>query len=303
MNTVRVVQPAANGTAAGETIAWPKNGLIYVHSKSCGWPTADSSVSSNADGPEEARSEFGCGDVYVRGTYSLPLTIVAEEDLIIDGSIYPTSVAGELGAAPGGTATLGLIAGHYARIYHPTAPGPEPGTGAEGGSPECHNLTAGEDPNGFGVQPNIWIYAAILAVQNSLIVDNWGCGAGLGDLNIYGSIAQNYRGLVLRGFGSVGVAGPPATPAACESRRHFTVHVARNPGLVYRRVSFTLNGRRLATRTSRPLSASIDLRGRTKGAYVLRITVETSRGRELTATRTYHTCSARPFRPKRRPEL
>jgi hypothetical protein len=42
----------------------------------------------------------------------------------------------------------------------------------------------------------------MLATQHSLIVDNSGCGAGLGNLNIYGAIGQNYRGVVGRSGGA-----------------------------------------------------------------------------------------------------
>jgi hypothetical protein len=40
------------------------------------------------------------------------------------------------------------------------------------------------------------IQAAILALNHSFIVDNWDCGARLGDLNVEGAIAQYYRGPV-----------------------------------------------------------------------------------------------------------
>ena len=38
--------------------------------------------------------------------------------------------------------------------------------------------------------------AAILSVDHSFTVDNWGCGAQEGDLHIKGAIAQNFRGTV-----------------------------------------------------------------------------------------------------------
>lgn len=286
-NTIHVVRPAANGTETAETIPWPNNNLIYVKASSCGRP-ASADITHRTDSAEEAGVQVGCGNVYVHGTYSQPLTVAAEEDLIVNGNIYPTSVAGRLGSAPTGTATLGLIAGHYVRIYHPTGP-----TGA--------NLTASEDPNGWGAQPDIWIYAAILAEQYSMIVDNSESGSSLGELNIYGSVAQNYRGIVGTSRSTSIVTEPP--PAACTSRRHFTIHVVKIPGLAYRRISFKLNGQPLATKTGKQLTATIDLRGHPRGTYVLRITVETIHGRKITATRTYHACSSRPAHPKRPPAL
>jgi hypothetical protein len=37
--------------------------------------------------------------------------------------------------------------------------------------------------------------------------------------------------------------------------------------------------------------AFVDLRGRARGTYEVRVTVNTTTGQTLTATRTYHTCS------------
>jgi hypothetical protein len=215
-NTITVV----NSAGAEKTISWPENGLIYVEkgSGSCEY----SYTAHGADGPKEKGAEAQCGNVYVHGTYSKSLTIAAENDLIIDGSTYPTSVAGSLGSEPTGTATLGLIATRFVRIYHPvgetykaTKSGKSytcnngdnynSGTGLceyENNKEECDapNLTAAEDKAaggyGFGTQENIWIYAAILSTKHSFVVDNFNCGNELGKLNVYGAIAQNFRGIV-----------------------------------------------------------------------------------------------------------
>src|ERR1019366_3625065 len=101
-----------------------------------------------------------------------------------------------------------------------------------------------------GAQPDLWIYAAILAADHSFVVDNWACGSELGDLHLYGSIAQNYRGIVGTSGGGGGViSAPPNT--MCASRRHFTVHVVQIPGLRYRRIEVVFNGHRVATRTTK----------------------------------------------------
>ena len=119
------------------------------------------------------------GNVYVHGTYSKSLTIAGENDVIINGELYPTSVEGKLGSEPSGTAVLGLLASHYVRIYHPCSSG----------------------TNGVGSLSNPWIYAAILSTAHSFIVDNFNCGKELGKLHVYGAIAQNYRGAVGTGGG------------------------------------------------------------------------------------------------------
>ncbi|HXN38273.1 MAG TPA: hypothetical protein VN892_09565 [Solirubrobacteraceae bacterium] len=151
-----------------KTIEWPKNGLIFVRSKGCNYEFQQEGTDTSQTYEEEAN----CGSVYVHGTYSKSLTIGAESYLIINGNITPTGVTN--GSAPTGTTALGLIATDDVRIYHPC-------TFNKNGSESL------KDP---------WIYAAILSTAHSFLVDNYACGAGLGELNIYGAIAQKYRGIV-----------------------------------------------------------------------------------------------------------
>ncbi len=225
-----VTQLTLNGTAntitvvnhgETETISWPENGLIYVEEpkgETCGY----SFTSHGADGPNEKKQESSCANVYVRGTYSKSLTIAAQDDVIIDGSTYPTSVATSLGSEPTGTATLGLIATQFVRVYHPVAETYAANKSGKGGY-SCNNgdtykgsgvceyensagecdapdLNATQDKEaggyGWGTQENIWIYAAVLSTKNSFVVDNYNCGKELGKLNVYGAIAQNFRGIV-----------------------------------------------------------------------------------------------------------
>jgi Tfp pilus assembly protein PilE len=193
-NTITVVN---GGTT--KTVAWPENGLIYVKDSSCGY----SFTTHAADGAAEKSQETGCGNVYVNGTYGKSLTIAAQNDVIINGSTYPTGLS-SFGAEPGGTAVLGLIATHFVRIYHPVST-----TGFvtnTNSSCNASNLNATEDAEqggyGWGSQKNIWVYAAILSTKHSFTVDNYNCGTTLGELNVYGAVAQNFRGVV--GQGSAG---------------------------------------------------------------------------------------------------
>lgn len=188
-NTVEVTE--ANGEQ--KVLPWPANGLIYVRSApngSCNYVYE----SNHSDESREAEGQTACGNVYVSGTYSRSLTIGSEGDVIIDGDIYPTSVAGKLGAAPTGTAALGLIANNYVRVYHPL-------------EQNCRRVwnwrrrrweeqCYGGFKNGAGSMYNPWIYAAILSTTHSFVVDNYEHGEPLGELNVYGAIAQNYRGIV-----------------------------------------------------------------------------------------------------------
>jgi Tfp pilus assembly protein PilX len=150
-------------------LEWPKNGLIFVRSKGCGYKTFNQEATDTTKTYEE---ELDCGSVYVHGTYSKSLTIGAETDLIINGNIVPTGTG--LGSAPPGTITMGLIASRFVRIYHPCT----------------FNV------NGSESLKEPWIYAAILSTAHSFVVDNYTCGANLGHLNVYGAIAQKFRGVV-----------------------------------------------------------------------------------------------------------
>lgn len=162
-----------------KSIEWPKNGLIYVKASStqaCGYEYKFYS----SDNKEEEENEKSCGNVYVKGTYSKALTVAGENDLIINGSVYPSGIA--LGSEPPGTAVLGLIASHYVRVWHPI----------KGSDTKSGCAFTGENAEKF--EP--WIYAGILATSHSFVVDNYNCGAEEGKLNVYGAIAQNYRGPV-----------------------------------------------------------------------------------------------------------
>jgi hypothetical protein len=181
-----------NGTTP---IPDPPNGVIYVST-----PTGGSCSTYTPYNPSyTSDATTNCGNVYVSGTYSTPLTIASDNDIIIDGNICTTTVSGTCsGIAPGGTPTgnalLGLIANDFVRVSHPVS-----GT-ASNISTWCSASPPGNgtDPvtNGSGSLPNPVIYAAILSVRHSFIVDNYTCGAALGTLTVYGAIAQLFRGTV-----------------------------------------------------------------------------------------------------------
>jgi hypothetical protein len=82
----------------------------------------------------------------------------------------------------------------------------------------------------------------------------------------------------------------------CVSRRDFAIHVQQLKGLTYRRVSVDVNGRAVAVVKGARFHARVDLRGLPKGRYTVRITVLTTSGRQISGTRAYHTCAAKPLR-------
>jgi type II secretory pathway pseudopilin PulG len=168
-----------------ENVALPTNGLIYVSNNgSCGTYTPY--------GPTYT-TDTSCGNVYVKGNYTGQLTIASENDVVINGSITtPINAEG----IPSTNAVLGLIADNFVRIYHPL-------TGArpkEFG--EC-----GSTSNAEGTMKNVSVYAAILAVNHSFIVDNFDCGSPMEKLSVYGAIAQIFRGTVGTHSGGAVVSG------------------------------------------------------------------------------------------------
>lgn len=161
-------------TCSGGTVLYsgpqPANGIVYVENISC----------TGAYSPFETQypTTSECGNVYVHGNYSKPLTIAAGNDIVIDGNI---DQEGEEGV-------LGLIANNFIRIYHPVEQyvwydywGRK--------HTECRNVP------GTGLE-NVHIDAAILAINHSFIVDSYNCGEDLGTLTVHGAIAQKYRGAV-----------------------------------------------------------------------------------------------------------
>jgi hypothetical protein len=190
-NTMTVTNAGITGGV--ETVPFPSNGVVYVSTASagCGIVYTPFNPSYTAD--------TNCGNAYVSGAYSQSLTIATDNDIIVNGNITtPVDASG----VPTGNALLGLIADYFVRIYHPVA-----GTAADI-SAWCNSSQPGGsyrgDPassvtNGPGSLINPTIYAAILAVNHSFIVDNYNCGGeatSLGTLDVYGAIAQLFRGPV-----------------------------------------------------------------------------------------------------------
>lgn len=101
--------------------------------------------------------------------------------------------------------------------------------------------------------------------------------------------------------GTEGVITAPSA-SQCVSRRDFVIHVQQIKGVIYRRVSVYVNGRRVDVVHGERYRARVDLRGLPKGRYTVRITVLTTTARTIAGTRTYHTCSPRPL-PGDRPGL
>ncbi|HYM57654.1 MAG TPA: hypothetical protein VES79_06790 [Solirubrobacteraceae bacterium] len=165
-----VTNAGVNG-GAPKTLPLPPNGVIYVKQGSCGYSTSP----IVADYTEPA----GCGNLYLKGTYSKSLTIGSANDIIVEGNITSSN-----------DAIAGLIADNFVRVKHRV-------NRAAG----CANAAANVAP----VLTNVTIDAAILSLLHSFIVDNYDCGAKLANLTVNGAIAQKFRGPV--GTGGLGGTG------------------------------------------------------------------------------------------------
>jgi hypothetical protein len=146
----------------GSLVPIPPGGVIYVQndpSTACSTNYSPFNVTYPASSP--------CGNAIVRssGSYSGQLTIAAQNDIIIDGSLVHS-----------GNGLLGLIANNFVRVKHP-----------------CE-----DDVDLPGSLSDPVIDAAILAIDHSFIVDHYNCGDddNLGTLRVNGSIAQKFRGAV-----------------------------------------------------------------------------------------------------------
>ncbi len=134
--------------------AIPTSGVVYVAQGSCstGYSPFDVTYPSSS----------GCGNAFVRGSYSGRLTIAAENDIVIRDDTTRSGAEG----------MLGLIANNFVRVYRPCS---------------------GSNDSGID---NLEIDAAILAIQHSFIVDHYDCGGTNGELEVNGAIAQKFRGPV-----------------------------------------------------------------------------------------------------------
>src|ERR1022692_36638 len=196
-------------TASG--IAYPPNGVIYVKQ-------TEACLPYSPYGPKPKYGEdYRCANVYLHGEYTKSLTIASENDIIVNKNITTPTTAG----VPTSNALLGLIANNFVRVYHPVEETYKPNAKGEcskkdqlNALKECeYTDTAAEcdAPNASSDLTEPSIYAAMLAVKHSVIVDNYTCGtATLGNLNVYGAVAGLYTNGFTGGFsGSSIIHGYP----------------------------------------------------------------------------------------------
>jgi hypothetical protein len=210
--TMTITNALYNGGVKKENVPMPPNGVIYVSNIEGGCPHYSPYSPTTPPYTPITTRDPGC-NVYVSGNYTGQLTIASENDIVINGSITtPTNIEG----VPNTNAVLGLIADNFVRVYHPVTETYAAGGAShnqcgssdkfvgsgtclyqdEEGGCDAPLQNAAEDPNHWGAQKNLTIYAAILAVNHSFIVDNYGCPPSQETLKVYGAIAQIFRGTV-----------------------------------------------------------------------------------------------------------
>ena len=169
-NSSRTFEQLCTGTLTATIPSRPAT-VVYIDNTASG-------CSAGYQYVQRYNNPNSCGDVMVKGTNPNGVTVAAKNDVVIGGDLVNS-----------GAGITGLIANNFVRVYHPRK--------SDGSCGDPTSL-----PSGLSYSANI--DAAILALSQSFIVDNWDCGASRGTLTVTGTIAQKWRG-------PVGTSGSPGT--------------------------------------------------------------------------------------------
>jgi type II secretory pathway pseudopilin PulG len=155
------------------TIGYPAANEAYT-------PGATTAIAWTASGSNSIPN-YACtrGTVFVSGTSATPVTVAGSDDVVVTGDLKPD--------ATNGVDVIGLVAGGFVWVYHP--------------------LKNGTSNNLLGSTAVTTIQAAILALRHSFIVQSAKAGTPLGTLNVYGAIAQKFRGQVATVSGTTVLSG------------------------------------------------------------------------------------------------
>ena len=181
--------------ATGGTVPLPDNGVVYV--SDCG-PSSTTTCNGNTD-PLANAGESGFsgktyGDAIVQGTVSEPLTVGAENNIVIDGNLCNVDTLNSSGQCKTGTTpatpspdVLGLVANNDVEVNHPVD--------SHGNNESNCSATPGSGATTCDLSNPI-IDAVSLTLNGSFLVNNYTSGSSLGTLNVYGTIDQDWRGPV-----------------------------------------------------------------------------------------------------------
>lgn len=191
----------ASRSYVGQEIDVPSNSVIYVQNvpKTAGdvnrhegadartpnWSDqvkCASDTASNIGYPASGEkvpfaAAYSCtaGDVYVKGTLQGRATVSAENFVYVTGDLTYKSQEDDM---------LGLVGQNAVWVWNPL-----------------------NNSNAPMLSKNRTIQAAILSVQHTFMVQNYGAGGNRGTLTVYGAIAQKFRGPVGTGDGGAPTSG------------------------------------------------------------------------------------------------
>ncbi|GEP68114.1 hypothetical protein CSO01_08290 [Cellulomonas soli] len=157
------------------------------------------------------------GNVYLEGVLKGRLTVAAAQSIIVTGDLV---YAGGLESTSNDM--LGLVATNSVEAFHPWMGTYSPVKEASGCTSGCtykwSASTSGttnssvwprqySDPTGKTSVSGLQIMGSIQTLNHSFYVQKYADGASLGTLQVNGSIAQRWRGIVGTGSGSVSTTG------------------------------------------------------------------------------------------------
>jgi hypothetical protein len=182
-----------------QTVTIPNNNIVVVQdvpatqstpsSGSCATGAIGDSLPQSGDFSQTLReSDCRYGTVYLEGSLKGRLTIAADNNIVVTGPLT-------YGGGTQGTDALGLVANNSVKIYHPTRCTQTNYYG------QCTSWQNMQLPNG-SYNYNISVQAAILTLQHSFTVQQYQSGDALGKINLFGTIAQKFRGPVGTSGGS-----------------------------------------------------------------------------------------------------
>ncbi len=207
----------------GDTFSASYSGGTYTSASSASVGQSNTYTPTTTYGPDSQVTAGGCsscyygetsapdseGDAFVNGSLSGELTIGTANNVVIDGNITYAdctntwTVGQSLESAPseglcpyvpGGTNdTLGLIADKYVEVNRPILASSSSNNNPTV-LPTCASPAATCDPSDG--TDGITIDAAVLALTQSFVVNNYGNSGTEGNLTVYGSIQQFARGPV-----------------------------------------------------------------------------------------------------------
>lgn len=194
-NTLCTAASAFNPVDQGGTQA---NDLYQPDDQESGW--------SGPQGYKASVSPATLGDALVQGTEQGPLTIAAQDNVVITGNLcyasWTTNNGVQCDQAPTGATSdvLGLIAYNYVVVNHPVSvPSGYSQSSSDDSTCTSNLATYGSTTSNSGLEcdlQNPVIDATILALNQQYFVSNWDQGNQLGNIYVNGSVSEDWRGPV-----------------------------------------------------------------------------------------------------------